>query len=147
MDEFTLRGGGDSLQVCLEEVYGFPDRTSVFGGYDVLGTVVIRCGAYSVRGPLWFSTGEVWKFSTQLRRAYDELTGEARFRSSEGNLDFTLRFNARGHWALLGVYQEHHTVDTRLVFAMESEQSYLVETLAQLAQVVAAYGDNGGLHP
>lgn len=144
MEEFTLRADEDWVRIGLEEVYHFPEHTSHFGGYDVRGVVAIACRAYHVRGPLWFSTGEVWQFYIQLQKAYDELAGEARFRSSEGNLDFTLRFTSRGHWTLEGVYQERLDISTRLLFEMESDQSYLVEPLAQLAQLVAMYGDNRG---
>jgi hypothetical protein len=146
VEVFTLRAGEDTVQVCLDEVFGFPAHTSHFGGYDAWGTVAIDFGAYHVRGPLWFSTGEVWQFSTQLRTAYDALTGQARFCSSEDNLDFTLRFTPRGHWILEGVYQEHLHLPTRLLFALESDQSYLVDTLAQLADFVAIYGDSRGQH-
>lgn len=141
VEVFTLRASGGSVQICLDEVFGFPSRTSHFGGYDARGTVAIDCGAYHVRGPLWFSTGEVWQFYTDLRTAYDALTGQVRFCSSEGNLNFTLRFTTRGHWTLEGVYQEHLHLTTRLVFTLESDQSYLVHVLAQLAHFVATYGD------
>lgn len=146
MDEFTISTSEDRVRISLEEVYGFPDRTSHFGGYDVRGVVAIHCGIYHIRGPLWFSTGEVWQFYTQVQRAYDELAGEARFCSSERNMDFTLRFTTHGHWTLEGVYQEHLDIATRLLFEMESDQSYLVETLTQLRHLVAVYGDNRGLH-
>jgi hypothetical protein len=61
-------------------------------------------------------------------------------------LDFTLRFTTRGHWTPEGVDQEHHHIPTRLLVTMESDQSYLVEVLAQLAGLVAMYGDNRGIH-
>jgi hypothetical protein len=146
MDEFTLTTGSDSLQISLDEVYGFPDRTSHFGGYDARGTVTLHCGAYHVRGLLWFSTGEVWQFYTELRKAYDDLKGEALFRSSEGNLNFTVSFTRFGHWTLEGDYQEHLHLNSRLRFEMTSDQTYLVETLAQLSEFVAKYGDNRGYH-
>lgn len=34
VDVFTLRDSKDTMQVCLDEVYGFPAHTSHFGGYD-----------------------------------------------------------------------------------------------------------------
>lgn len=146
MEVFTLRAGEDSVQVCLDEVYRFPDHTSHFGGYDARGTVAIDCGAYHVHGPLSFSTGQVWQFYTHLRSAYNALTGQARFCSSEDNLDFTLRFISRGHWILEGVYQAHLHLPTRLLFTLESDQSYLVDPMAQLANFVAKYGDTCGQH-
>lgn len=146
VEVFTLRASENSVQVSLDEVFGFPDHTCHFGGYDARGTITIDCGAYQVHGPLSFSTGEVWQFYTDLRTAYDALTGQAPFCSSVTNLDFTLRFVSRGHWILEGIYQEHLHLPTRLLFTLESDQSYLVDTLAQLADFVSRYGDNHGRH-
>jgi hypothetical protein len=144
MEVFTLRAGEDTVQVSLDEVVGLPDHL-----YNARGTVAIDCGAYHVHGPLRFSTGEVWQFYSQLRTAYEALTGQARFCSGpEGNLDFTLRFTSRGHWTVNGLYEELHAPhrSMRLEFALESDQSYLVDTLAQLAAFVARYGDSRGRH-
>lgn len=143
--EMTL-GGSDLLHLWLEEVYEFPERTSYFGGYDARGTVAIHCGPFRVHDSLSFSTGEVWQFYTELLKAYNDLAGEARFRSSEGNLEFTLRFGWGGHFLLKGTYQAVLDMGGRLQFDMGSDQSYLAKPLAQLAQFVAKYGDNRGLH-
>jgi hypothetical protein len=145
MDEFKISAGADWVRISFDEVYGFPNLTSNFGGYDVRGVVTIRCGAYHVRGALWFSTGEVWEFYSALKKAYDDLAGEARFGSSEGNLNFTIRFTPRGHWTLEGNYQAEHHNPTKLFFELEGDQSYLNETLKQLADIVATYGDNRGI--
>lgn len=42
------------------------------------------------------------------------------------------------------MYQEHRHLPTRLLITLQSDQSYLVDTLAQLADFVARYGDNRG---
>lgn len=144
MDGFEIRVGEDFIHLWLEEVYDFPNRTSHFGGYDTRGKVDIQCGSYRACGALWFSTGEVWRFASVLRQAYDELAGEARFRSSEGNLEFTVRLPGRGHWTLEGTYQEYHHRGTQLLFEMAGDQTYLVQPLAQLDEFVAKYGDNRG---
>jgi hypothetical protein len=145
MDEFTISTGHDWLRLTFDQVYRFPEHTSHFGGYDVGGMLTLRCGAYHVHGSLSLSTGEVWEFYSALREAYEALAGEAQFHSSEGNLKFTLRFTTRGHWILEGKYQERDDIPTKLTFEMEGEQSYLNETIRQLANIVATYGDNRGI--
>jgi hypothetical protein len=144
VEVFTLHADEDRVQVSLDEVVGLPDHL-----YNARGRVAIDCGAYHVHGPLWFSTGEVWQFYRHLRAAYDALTGQARFCSGpEGNLDFTLRFTSRGHWTVNGLYEELHAPyrSMRLQFVLEGDQSYLVDTLAQLADFVARYGNSHGQH-
>jgi hypothetical protein len=45
VEVFTLHAGEDTVQVCLDEAFGFPAHTSSFGGYDARGTGAIDCGA------------------------------------------------------------------------------------------------------
>lgn len=146
MEGFEIRTGSDFIHVCLDEVFGFPDRTCHYGGYEAQGTVGIQCGSYRAHGSLWFSTGEVWQFYSELLRAYDDLSGEARFRSNEGNFELVVTFTSRGHLTIEGMYQENLGNSTGLQFEIESDQSYLTEPLAELAQFVTKYGDNRGLH-
>ncbi len=145
MDGFELRTGGDFIRVCLEEVFDFPDRTCHFGGYEAQGRVEIQCGTYHAHGSLRFSTGEVWQFYTGLQKAYDDLAGEAVFQSSFGDLQVTVTFRPRGHLTIKGTYQANFGSSTRLLFEIQSDQSYLIEPLAQLAEFVAKYGDSRGL--
>ncbi len=145
VDGFEIRVAGDFIRLWIEEMSGFPDHTSYLGGYDAHGVVDIKCGPYRVHDSLWFSTGEVWQFYTELQKAYNDLAGQARFRSDEENLDFTLAFTGRGHFVIAGVYRQYFSNNTLLQFEIESEQSYLIKPLAQLAAVVAKYGDNRGI--
>jgi hypothetical protein len=147
MEEFTVRTADGTLTIALEELYGFPDRTDHWGGYSARGALTIHIGPYHVeRGVLWFSTGEVWDFYTQLQKAYDDLNGEAHFESSEGQLQFAVR--PRDAYLLAGKYQElamPEETTTRLHFVARGDQSYLPETLVELSRFVATYGDNRGV--
>jgi hypothetical protein len=78
-----------------------------------------------------------------LRKAWEDLAGEARFRSTDGELDFTVRF--AGGWTLTGSYKASYYHATTLIFELEGDQSYLNETLKQLAHIVATHGDNRGI--
>lgn len=145
MEGFEIRKGFDFIHIWPEEIFGFPDHTSHYGGYEARGQVEICCGFYRVRGPLWFSTGEVWQFYTELLKAYNDLDGMAQFKSSEDNLVFAVTFKSDGHMALKGKYQENPAYETWLQFEVRSDQSYLIEPLAQLAAIVAHYGDMRGV--
>ena len=145
MEDITIKAGTDFVRLRIDRIYGFPDRTSHFGGYDCDGMLEIRCGHFHIWGDLVFSTGQVWQLYQELRKAYGALTGQARFASSEGNLNFTITFTSRGHWVLEGTYREDTPSRNKLKFEMESDQSYLVETLAQLTLCQDKYGDNRGV--
>ena len=61
------------------------NETSYFGGCDSKGFVEIKSGNYYVKGELWLTTGEIYKFYTQLEKCFKELTGESAFENYEHN--------------------------------------------------------------
>lgn len=142
---FYLSIGQDSVRLVLDELSGFPEEPSYFGGYDARGTVEVRCGNYYVRGSLCFSTGQVSEFLSELKSAYDVLAGQACFRSSEGNLEMTVTIDSRGHVAVAGSYQEEHLDKTRLIFELRADQTYLCELLTQLRRFAEQYGEGAGV--
>ncbi|WP_139997450.1 hypothetical protein [Paenibacillus paridis] len=147
MKGFVIRGKlGCYLQITLDELFGFPKTTSHFGGYDVKGTVEIKSGSYFVMGELWFSTGEIYLFYNQLVQCYKDLEGVAKFCSSETNLEFEIKFRNRGQVFIQGAYKEFESLDNELKFEIESNQSFYLETLEGLREIVNLYGDLKGVN-
>lgn len=144
MDSFTLAGSTGSLALQIEEVYGFPDQTSSFGGYDTRSCLRLRSHGFSVDSLVWLSTGEVFAFYQELQAAHAQLAGTARFSSSEENLSFALTYQVNGQVSLTGEYWESTEEANRLRFEIASDQSYLHRTLAELAAWVDRYGDHAG---
>ena len=144
MDSFTLAGSTGSLSLQVEEVYGFPDQTSSFGGYDTRSRLRLRSHGFAVDSLVWLSTGEVYAFYQQLRAAQAQLVGVARFASSEGNLCFALTYLVNGQVSLAGEYWESTEEVNRLRFEIASDQSYLHRALTELSAWVEHYGDNAG---
>jgi hypothetical protein len=71
---------------------------------------------------MWLSTGEVWEFYAQLQKACDDLKDEARFHSTDGQLQFTV--TPAGGALLAGKYQERATAEeatTRLYFVAHGD--------------------------
>ncbi|MFF2157180.1 hypothetical protein ACFVVQ_17970 [Paenibacillus chitinolyticus] len=143
--EFVVRGKeGGFVKIIIEEVYGFPKMTSHFGGYDAKGTVEIKSGNYYVKGELWFTTGEAFQFYSQLLRCWTDLDGVATFTNYETNLNLEVKFNNRGQCIIEGYYKEFAHEDNELKFEIESNQSFFVETLDGLKQIVNHYGELKG---
>ncbi|WP_438491564.1 WapI family immunity protein [Paenibacillus sp. IHBB 3054] len=148
MHEFVVRGKkGCFVQITIEEAFDFPNMTSHFGGYDVRGIVEIKSGNYYVKGQLWFSTGEVYQFYDQLIRCMADLDGVAALINSEVNLKLEVKFNKRGQVIIEGYFKEFAHEGNELIFEIESDQSFFVETLDGLKQIVNHYGDMKGICP
>ena len=145
MNEFTIKGEQGFIRIELQNVIGFPEETSHFGGYDAEGIVEIKSGNYYVLGEMWFSTGDVYKFYTQLEKCYRDLKGKATFWNYETSLKLEIVINHLGQIVLQGYFKERTLLENELQFEIESDQSFLSSTLVDLRRFVDHYGDTKGL--
>ncbi|QKS59001.1 hypothetical protein HUB98_24210 [Paenibacillus barcinonensis] len=145
MEKLLIKGEGrERLQIILKEIVGFPQATSHFGGYDVVGRVEIASGNYYVNGELWLTTGELYLLYKDLRKAYQECKGLVSYRNYEGNLEFNIGFMKLGQVEISGRYQERHDRANELIFNFCTDQSYLQETVEGLEGIHKKYGDMKG---
>lgn len=145
VNKFVIKGKEGFIQIGLNEVFGFPDMTSNFGGYDVQGRIEMKSGNYYVDGELCFTTGEIYEFHEQLSRCYRELSGVATFWTSEANLKIKVIFNKLGQITIEGFFREKSHQENELKFEMESDQTFFEETIKELKKIVDYYGDSRGV--
>ncbi|MES2268222.1 MAG: hypothetical protein V4520_15785 [Bacteroidota bacterium] len=53
MEEFGIAGNGNSIRITFNEVYGFPNETSHWGGYDVTCGVKIEMDDFGVNSSFY----------------------------------------------------------------------------------------------
>ena len=114
MDSFTIKGEGDFIKLSLENVYGFPDTTCHWGGYDSRVVIEIKSGNFRVNSSFYTTTGEIFEFFQQLKECNSKVKGKAVFDSYEHNLTFTTSYDDLGHVSIDGVFTEHFHLDNRL---------------------------------
>ena len=145
METITLNAWNGFIIFYLKEIYGFPEKVSHFGGYDVTGEIEIQCDNYNVKGGLSFSTGDIYTFYTELKQVFNSLKGAAKFYSHEDQLSFSVSVDKLGHIAIDGEYREDLVKTTKLIFELKVDQSYLKDWLTQLKIIINKYGDNSGI--
>ncbi len=149
MDSFKIKGSNGFIAITFKEVYDFPDRTSVLGGYEVRGNIEIQCGSkgwYSANGELYFSTGQVYTFYNQLNQAYENLSGEVIFINEyDKTLEVKIEFDDKGRVLITGQYQEFAHENNELTFEISSNQTYLSATIQELRSIVKKYGGLKGI--
>lgn len=147
MRVFELRGrNNESIALRIDEVFGFPDTTSVNGGYDATCRLTVKLGSVTVSNPAYqASTGAFYRLYSQLKECHAELYGTAVYEVpytdgaeftleiEYGELDVTVR----------GSYGE--LAGTRLAFEFLTDQSYISSVLLDLKKIVRAFGTNRGL--
>ncbi len=67
MESFQLKGDNGFISIILVKVYGFPERTSYFGGYEAETLIEIKSSNYNVKGNLSTTTGEIYEFYQALK--------------------------------------------------------------------------------
>jgi len=146
MEEFSIKGeNGNYLKFSFQEVYGFPESTSHWGGYEVRASLNIQSGNFNVQSTIWTSTGEIFNFFKNLESVNNKLKGKVIFSNYERNLEFILDFKDLGHAIVEGIYTDFNEFDNELNFEFKTDQSYLTLTIEELKRIITKYGDNKGV--
>ncbi len=84
--------------------------------------IEIKVSNYFVRGQVWFTFGELRRFTEELKQMYESMKEQVVLFDSECNLDITFSFNKRGYVIIKGRYKENYAKDNELIFEMETTQ-------------------------
>ena len=145
MEEFILQGGANFLKITFSKVFGFPDQTWHFGGYDTESELEIYSDGFKIHSNLYISTGDIYEFYQQLVEANKILSGSVHLMSYEGNLECDLKYNINGHISISGIFSKQNMYSNKLNFHFESDQSYIQSTLHQLEAITNKYGGPKGV--
>lgn len=143
--EFTIYAKQGFVRIALTTVFGYPEQTSAFGGYDTQSTLEIKSGGFSVLTELYVSTGDIYNFFEQLKNCYETLNGTARLDSYEMNLRVAVEFDSLGHANISGEFVERLEPPNTLKFNLTTDQTYLKNTVTELERIYKYYGNNKGV--
>lgn len=138
----------EKIELIITEVFDFPVRTSIEGGYDFKGSLEICVGSYSVRcSEFYSSTGILYNFLTTLQKCYDSFNGTAYYRHIyENDLNFSLTMTNFGHAIIKGLFREVPHLENELIFEIETDQTCILEAITCLKKVRDIFGDSKGIH-
>ncbi|RKR85576.1 hypothetical protein BDD43_5847 [Mucilaginibacter gracilis] len=145
MDFFEIKGNGGHLKITFQKVFGFPDTTTHFGGYDVEADIMMASHGFSVSSPIWVTTGELFNLYNSLSKCNSEVKGNITFENYEHNLKIDVSYDLLGHVNIKGVFKHNRELYNSLTFEFISDQSYIQSTLQQLRSIVEFYGGMKGV--
>lgn len=148
MNLFCLKGyNGEKISLDLNEVIGFPDNTSIEGGYDIICTLVIDSGCYHVEHDrLYSATGALYRFSKELDTCYTDLLGSAEYHLLyENDLNIKVEMSSGGHATVTGTFQERPDKNNILQFEFCTDQTCLLSVVQDIESLKAQYGAMEGL--
>lgn len=140
-----IKGDNGFLRIRIQQMFGFPESTSPFGGYDTESVIEIKSSNYYIKGLIWITTGDLYSFYQELKKCQKEIKGQAHLVSYENNLRSTISYDELGHAVLKGKFTEKYEEENTLEFELKSDQSFLNTTISELETMIAEYGDNTGL--
>lgn len=149
MNLFCLnRYNGEKISLYLNEVIGFPNSTSIEGGYDIICTLIIDSARYHIEHDrLYSATGALYRFSKELYTCYSDLFGSAEYHLLyESDLNFKVEMTSGGHAIVTRTFQERPDKHNILQFEFDTDQSCLLGVIQDIESLKMKYGDMEGLH-
>ena len=130
MNLFCLNGyNGEKIRLDLNEVIGFPNNTSIEGGYDIICTLVIDSGCYHI----------------EHDRLYSAIGSGEYHCLYENDLTFKVEMTNGGHAIVTGVFQERPNKQNVLQFEFDTDQSRLLSVIQDIESLKVKYGGMEGL--
>lgn len=146
MDTFKIGAEPNIIEIRLTTLLGFPNEIDIDGGYAVKGSISIQCGKYSVnKAEVSITTGQVYQFYQQLNEAFQDLKGTIIFSNRGEAIFFEMEFTRFGQIDVNGYFQEYPSIENRLHFMFQLDQSYIPSTLNELKKIVEVYGGMSGI--
>lgn len=134
MEKFTLAGETGRISLSFE----YPQAGAPAGEYR--GTVAIASWGYQAQGKVWFTLADVAAFHKQLSACYEKLAGTASLAIHEESLKLEVLFERNGRVALQGTFRESHNEGNELTFRIPTDQSYVAQSLAEIAELLERHG-------
>jgi hypothetical protein len=144
LESFTIKGNSDFITLKYEEVFGFPETTCHWGGYDAHVILEIQSGGFYVKSKLYTSTGELFEFFQKLKICNEKLNGSCKFITYEKDLEFVAEYDNLGHVIIKGEYSERSEFNNKLIFEFFTDQTFINVTLKELEIIIDKYGNMQG---
>ena len=143
MKAFCLNGNNGKIKLTIDEVFGFPDNTSMEGGYDFIGHLDIYVGCYEVHCVKFCSsTGVLYRLLAGLQLIYQTLEGTAEYRHLyENDFQFIVKMTHFGHANITGSFHEFPHLSNVFIFEMETDQTCIEKAMNDLKAVERAFCD------
>lgn len=140
MKALSITDTSSSIEIIIEEVFGFPDKTDCDEGYKLKGNLIYKAGCFSATTYIYFMTYELYIFYKQLEKCYNKLRGTAVFTDTNEQFVLQFEFDKRGHVKLSGVWGDGSQENPVLQFEFTTDQTYLREPLASIKAILEVLG-------
>lgn len=134
MSSFTI-GQRSSDHLTIHVLSALNDTGNPYENWvDV--EVEIKAGGFSARYGADFLTHDILLLHSELKALYNNLAGTLKFQTLEGQLEFEMVGDGKGHFAVRGVAQDELGGERRLHFSLQLDQTFFPAMLSELEQIL-----------
>jgi hypothetical protein len=145
MPDCTVEVAGHGARVTIEVLgYERPGAQEESDANWLTCHLAVQVGGFSGWLQVAFTTHDFVRFLEELRPVYTHVSGTARFRTDEGQLELDVEMSRLGTARISGVVVNHDGPQAMLTFRFESDQSFLGQTCRELETVVEQFPVIGG---
>lgn len=131
MADFAIKADSSSDHLTIR----LPETRTIYGscnGY-VEVEVEIKVGAFGGKYRTEFTNGDLPALRSELQELYGNLSGNLKFYTLEGQLEFTIKGDGRGHFeAECEANESSGGNESRLIFTLKFDQTQLPRMIGEL---------------
>lgn len=101
--------------------------------------IAIKAGPFTGTFKSSFTTYDLVALAERLKGALGTLAGTVSFENSEGDVVLEIIFDKRGAATIQGTAQPHRSPEGSLTFRLDTDQTYLAQSLRQLNAVIRSF--------
>jgi len=120
-----------------------PESHDTYDGNWIKAQVSVAVGAFRGEFPCSLLAQEFADLLPELRRLHADLRGSARFSTMEGQLEFEITGDGRGHLDIRGRVVDRAGDGNALTWSLVIDQTYLPSMIAAVSAIATTYEVRG----
>jgi len=135
-----IKLGGDKGSIVIKVIgYERPEADNQDDANWLKCALTVEATPFSGTFNSAFTTHDLVHLYEQLENSLSSLSGTVSFENTENDIAFDIEFNKRGGATLSGAAHPHKWLGASLQFRLETDQSYLAQTMRQLEVVLRRF--------
>ena len=141
----AIKFGGEQGSLTID-VYGYerPGAEDLDDANWLKCALTIKVGPFNGAFRSAFTTYDLAVLAENLKKALASLSGTVSFQNTEQDIVLDMAFDKRGTAIIIGTAQPHRSLEASLKFRLDTDQSYLVQTLHEVEAVLHKFPVKAG---
>jgi len=137
-EQITIHGHQGRLDLRIVG-YERPESRDSDDANWLTSEATIKMGAFTGAFRCALTTLDIRTSYESLKKSIATVQGTAYFRTTEKDIDIEIRFDNRGSAVVRGTISPQASLEASLTFRLDTDQSYLLQTMQQLEATLRVF--------